>query len=238
MLASHRVGGVGWSPHTIGQEVDVSRFWRVLLVAVFALAVAASPAAAIPDKKLGVTLGGMWKRVLETPTPQNPFGGGGPLCVELGGVVAPFGAPGTESITCTVKPGTKVLVAAWSAECSTLEGPPFHGDDETSLRACARAVNGGIATTDVVVFLDGKRVPVTEVMSGLLRLDLPADNIFGMPAGTGSPPYLSVADGWVALLHPLTPGTHTIMLNIVAEFPPGTPLKVSNTTTIIVKPGS
>jgi hypothetical protein len=98
-----------------------------------------------------------------------------------------------------VKPGTKVFVAVWSAECSTLEGPPIHGDDEVSLRACARAVNAGIATKDVVVFVDGKRVPVTEVTSELLRLDLPADNIFGVPAGTGSPPYLSVADGWVAL---------------------------------------
>jgi hypothetical protein len=225
MLASHRVAGVGWSSHTIRQEVDVSRFWRVLLVAIFALALAASPAAAVPGKKLGDTLGGMWKSVLETPTSQNPFGGGGPLCVDLGGVVAPFGAPGTGSITCTVKPGTKVLIAAWSAECSTLEGPPFHGDDEASLRACARAVN------------DGKRVPVTEVTSGLLHLNLPADNIFGVPAGTGSPPYLSVADGWVALSHPLTPGTHTIMLSVVGEFPPGTPLAVSNTTTIIVKPG-
>jgi hypothetical protein len=36
----------------------------------------------------------MWKSVLETPTPQNPFAGGDPLCVDLGGVVAPFGAPG------------------------------------------------------------------------------------------------------------------------------------------------
>jgi hypothetical protein len=227
-----------WDGHrTIGKEVDVLRFWRFLLVAVVALGVAGSPAAAVPGKKLGGTLGGMWKRVLETPTPQNPFAGGGPLCVDLGGVVAPFGAPGTESITCTVKPGTKVFVAAWSAECSTLEGPPFHGDDEMSLRACARAVNAGIATKDVVVFVDGRRVPVTEVTSGQLRLDLPADNIFGVPAGTGLPPYLSVADGWVALLHPLTPGTHTITLDVVGEFPPGTPLVISNTTTIIVKPG-
>jgi hypothetical protein len=106
-----------------------------------------------------------------------------------------------------------------------------------SLRACARAVNAGIATKDVVVFVDGRRVPVTKVTSGLLRLDLPADNIFGVPGGTGSPPYLSVADGWVALLHLLTPGTHTITLDVVGEFPPGTPLVISNTTTIIVKPG-
>jgi hypothetical protein len=133
---------------------------------------------------------------------------------------------------------TKVFVAAWSAECSTLEGPPFHGDDEPSLRACARAVNAGIAATDVVVLVDGRRVAVTEVTSGLLRFDLPADNIFGMPGGTGSSPQLSVAGGrWVALLRPLTPGTDTFTLDVVGEFAPGTPLVISNSTTIIVEPG-
>lgn len=215
----------------------MSRLSRVLLAAVVALGVAVPWASAVPEKKLEANLGALWQEVLETPTPQNPFGGGGPLCVDLGGVVAPFGAPGVSSFTCTVKPGTKVFVAAWSAECSTLEGPPFNGVDEPSLRACARAVNAGIATDDVKVFLDGKRVAVAHVTSGLLRLDLPSDNIFGAPAGTGSPPYLSVADGWVALLHPLTPGRHTITLDIVGEFPPGTPLDVDVTTTIIVRPG-
>lgn len=102
-------------------------------------------------------------------------------------------------------------------------------------------MNAGIATRDVIVRLDSTRVPVTKVTSGLLRLDLPADNIFGAEPGTGPTPsglpYLSVAHGWVALLHPLTPGTHTIRIKISAEFPPGTPLNVNNTTTIIVKPG-
>jgi hypothetical protein len=45
-----------------------------------------------------------------------------------------------------------------------------------------------------------------------------------------------VADGWVALLHPLTPGTHTITLDITGEFP-GVSLPIHQTTTIIVKPG-
>ena len=193
----------------------------------------APSAVAVPDKKLGKYLGAMWKTVLETPTPQNPFTGGGPLCADLGGVVAPFTASG-DDFTCTVKLGTKIFVAAWSAECSTLEGPPFQGFDEPSLRACARAVNAGVTTTEV--YLDGMLVPVTEVTSGLLRLDLPVDNIFGAPAGAGDPPYLSVAHGWVASLHPLTPGTHTITLHIAGEFPPGTPLAVDNTTTIVVQP--
>ena len=212
---------------------------RVLVVAVVALGLAAPSAAAVPDKKLGDSLGAMWKKVLETPTPQNPFAGGGPLCVDLGGVVAPVGAPGSESITCTVKPGTKVFVAAWSAECSTLEGPPFFGSNEAELRACARAVNAGITT--VTAKLDGKVVALTKVSSPLQRLSLPPDNIFGADPGScctepGDLPYFSVADGWVALLHPLTPGTHTITIDVAGEFP-GVQLPIHNTTTIIVKPG-
>jgi hypothetical protein len=67
-------------------------------------------------------------------------------------------------------------------------------------------VDAGITRTDIA--LDGKRVPVSEVESGLLRLNLPADNIFGAPAGTGP---LSVAHGWVAQLgQPLAAGTHII----------------------------
>ena len=216
----------------------MSRLSRVLVVAVVALGVAAPSAAAVPDKKLGDSLGAMWKKVLETPTPQNPFGDGGPLCVDLGGVVAPFGA-GSEPITCTVKPGTKVFVAAWSAECSTLEGPPFFGSNEAELRACARAVNAGITT--VTAKLDGKVVALTKVSSPLQRLSLPPVNIFGADPGScctepGDLPYLSVADGWVALLHPLTPGTHTITIDVAGEFP-GVVLPIHNTTTIIVKPG-
>jgi hypothetical protein len=136
-----------------------------------------------------------------------------------------------------VKPGTKVFVAAWSSECSTLEGPPFFGSTKAELRACAVAVNAGVTT--VSVELDGTPVPVAEVTSRLERLNLPADNISGAAPGSGPPtlPYLSVADGWVVLLHPLTPGTRTITIDIAGESPPGTPLDIHSITTINVKPG-
>lgn len=216
----------------------MSRLSRVLVVALVTLGVAAPSAAAVPHEKLGSTLGAMWKKILETPTPQNPFGGGSTLCVDLGGVVAPFSA-GAASITCTVKPGTRIFVAAWSAECSTLEGSPFFGSDRATLRACARAVNDGI--TAVSVTLDGKPVGPTRVSSPLQRLNLPSDNIFGADSGScctqpGGLPYLFVANGWVALLHPLRPGTHTITIDVAGAFPDET-FPIHNTTTIIVKPG-
>lgn len=212
----------------------MSRVSRALLVAMIVFGVSAPSAVGVPTKKLGATLGALWQRVLETPSPQNPLNGGNP-CVDLGGVVAPFGSF-SPTLTCTVKPGTKIFVAAWSSECSTVESPPFFGSDEAALRACALSVDGGITRTDVT--LDGRPVPVSAVESGLLRLNLPADNIIGGPAGTGpaSHPNLSVAHGWVALLHPLTPGTHTVTLHIEGTYL-GSAVDFTNTTTIIVQPG-
>ena len=157
--------------------------------------------------------------MLETPDAQNPFGSGGPAfaCLDLGGAVAPFGPGGAES--CTVKPGTKVFIAASSFECSTFEG---HGTTEAQLRTCARESDVPDAPT---VTVDGRSVPMAEVETPLLNIVLPAENVFGQPAGTQG---LSVGHGWVALLHPLTPGTHTIVIDTGGA---------TITTTIIVKPG-
>jgi hypothetical protein len=196
----------------------VSRLARILVLAAVGLCVAAPAAGAVPAKKLDNNLAALWTTVLETPSAQNPFGTGGPAsaCFNLGGVVAPFGPSGAES--CTVKPGTKIFVAASSVECSTFEGPET---TEAELRACARRADVRAAPT---VTVDGKAVPVAEVETPLLNIVLPADNVFGLPAGTQG---LSVGHGWVTLLHPLTPGIHTIVID-------GAP---TITTTIVVKPG-
>jgi hypothetical protein len=157
------------------------RLRRVLFGVAVAVAVIAQPAAAVPNKKLPATLGTMWTTVLQTPAADNPFTGGDP-CIDLGGVVAPFA--GGANFTCTVKPGTKIFVAAFSSECSTVEPPPFHGDDEASLRACALAADAGLNTPTVM--LDGRPVALTEVQTPLLNFVLPAGHIFdpSLPAGT------------------------------------------------------
>jgi hypothetical protein len=196
----------------------VSRITRIVLLAAIALFAAAPTASAVPSKKLDDYLAALWTTVLETPSAQNPFGSGGSAfaCFDLGGTVAPFAPGGVES--CTVKPGTKVFVAASSFECSTFEG---NGTTEAELRTCARESDVRVAPT---VTVDGRSVPVVEVETPLLNIVLPADNIFGLPAGTQG---LSVGHGWVALLHPLTPGTHTIAIAIADS---------TITTTIVVKP--
>jgi hypothetical protein len=187
-----------------------------------------APASATPANKLASTLAASWTTVLQTPADQSPYGSGGPEtgCVDLGGTLAPgwpFGFTGERS--CTVKPGTKIFVTASSFECSTIPGDDGGpGLTEEQLRACARDLNLKMAPTAPTVTLDGSPVPITAVETQLLNPVLPADNIFGAPAGT----YRSVAHGWVALLHPLTPGTHTIVIGGTVP---------TNTTTIVVKPG-
>ncbi len=197
----------------------MSRLARILLVASATLCVAAPTANAVPVKKLDDNLEALWTTVLETPSAQNPFGTGGPAfaCLKLGRTVAPFAPGGVES--CAVKPGTEIFVAASSVECSTFEG---NGTTEAVLRDCARQSDVQVAPT---VTVDGKSVRVAEVETRLLHIVLPAGNLFDLPAGTQG---LSVAHSWVTLLHPLTPGTHAIVIDSG-----GTPI----TTTIVVKAG-
>ena len=210
----------------------MSRLSRVLLVAaggVVALALATPSAGAVPERKLAATLGAVWQTVLEAPTPGNPFTDGDP-CISFGKVVAPFTPLGSAEVTCTVRPGTSVFVTAESSECSTVEAPPFYGADEVSLRRCARKADAGFATPSVTV--DGRRVAVREVETELLPLDLPADNILGV-AAQGA---FSVAHGWVALLPPLPPGPHVVVLRVVGTDAFGNPVDLTNSTTILVQP--
>ena len=199
------------------------------VVAGAGLAATSSVHAAPADVKLGDTLGALWKQILEVPTPDSVFNGGDG-CFDLGGTLAPVQlAADAPALTCTVKPGTSILVTAFSWECSNVEPPPFYGADEAELRACAAAVD---ATISAEVTVDGQPLGVREVQSGLMSADLPTENILGAPSG----PALFVAQGWAGLVHPLTPGTHTITIHAEGtSF--GSPVDFDNTATINVMPG-
>jgi hypothetical protein len=197
----------------------MARLARALLLVAVTFCLVAPSASA--QTSLGGTLGDLWTTALETPTPDNPFGGGGPQCFVLGGnIVAPFGGG---SFTCTVKAGTRIFIAAWTTECSTFEG---NGTTEAELRACAVAADAGVKAT---VTINGEPVPLSSVETGLLTIHLPQDNIFGLQGADRNG--LSVAHGFVYLTDPLAPGTYVIEGRV--KFPRGRPQNF--TTTIIVQ---
>jgi hypothetical protein len=183
----------------------VCRLLRILSIVAVVFAAGASSAGATPTKTLDARLGALWTAALQTPSAENSFGTGGEAfgCWSLDGAVAPFGPTGVSS--CTVEPGTRILVAASSVECSTFED---NGATDAELGTCAR--EGDVQSAPSVT-VDGGAVQVREVETALLALVLPADNLFGLPEGAVG---LSVAHGWVALLNPLTPGSHEIVITI------------------------
>jgi hypothetical protein len=205
----------------------MSRLVAMLLLAAVTLGFTVPAAsAASPPTKIDADLTALWTKVLETPSAQNSFGTGGAAfaCWNLGGgTVSPF-APNSVS-QCTVAPGTKILVIGYSAECSTFEG---NGITEAQLRTCAEQNVAQIAPSAPSITVDGQSVSVMRVETRLMNIVLPADNIFGEPPGARIG--LSVGAGWVAHLDPLTPVTHSIVIDGI---PPG-PV----TTNIIVTPGS
>jgi hypothetical protein len=197
----------------------MARLARALLLVAVTFCLVAPSASA--QTSLGGTLGDLWTTALETPTLDNPFGGGGPQCFVLGGnIVAPFGGG---SFTCTVKAGTRIFIAAWTTECSTFEG---NGTTEAELRACAVAADAAVKAT---VTINGEPVPLSSVETGLLTIHLPQDNIFGLQGAHRNG--LSVAHGFVYLTDPLAPGTYVIEGRV--KFPRGRPQNF--TTTIIVQ---
>jgi hypothetical protein len=145
-----------------------------------------------------------WKTVFQTPSPQNPFGNGGPSsgCLDLGRTLAPFGPTGVSQ--CSTNVGTKVFVIASSFECSTIEG---NGTTAAELTACAKQSD---APSAPAVTVDGVPVVAAESVTGPFTVTLPVDNIFGLPAGTSG---TSVAHGWVLLMPPPTPGLHKIVID-------------------------
>jgi hypothetical protein len=220
------------------EEIVVARLPRVVLLAVLACVLAVPATASADDDhhetsdgRLSHLLGDVWTTVLAMPSANNPLSTGG--CVRLGEhVVAPFGPftpPGEAELTCTVERGTKLFLAPATSECSNVEPPPYHAEGESALRACARAADAHIVSHTITV--DGAPVAVHEVVTGLLDLSLPADNVLGAPAGGAE----SVAHGWVALVHGLPVGTHTIQTAVTGTVF-GNVIDLTVTITVVVQP--
>lgn len=153
-----------------------------------------------------------WQWALSLPVDQNPFfdeygcknganGQEGPVWF-LTGVL---NESGTAVRDCTVPAGKALFFPLINVECSTVEDPPFCGENEEELRACVRAfkIDGAFASIDGVPVgnLEGYSFE-----SPLFDFDLPENNVLGLAAGPGQ----SVSNGYYLMLAPLPVGEHII----------------------------
>jgi hypothetical protein len=176
------------------------------LVVRSATALAASPGVTTPP---GPLTAAWWKTFLSIS--GDPLGRcdlGRDHVVFLAGT-----AGGTATRSCTIPAGKSILVPLINNECSTAEGD---GKTPAELRAC----NAGIVKffTGLSLTIDGVPIPDPfnfRVQSQPFGFNAAAGNVFGVPAG-GT---LSVADGYWALIGPLSPGAHTISFG--GSYPPG-----------------
>jgi hypothetical protein len=136
--------------------------------------------------------------------------GGSNRTVFAGGPVMPVGSP-KATLHFTVSAGTHLVLPIITVECSVAEGPPFHGENEAELRACANGLLDGVS--DPYAAIDGRPVDdpgSTRVESPLFRYGpLPAANGLGLDPGTQSD---AVSAGFFLLVPPLSVGEHRIII--------------------------
>jgi hypothetical protein len=169
-----------------------------------------------------------WTWALSKPVSENPLVGeytGGPQCdgqpvTETQGkkwfLAGAFGGGPPVERTCTMPVGTQLFFPVANYVFVITEP----GENEQVAR---EAVNGYIdsvladAQFSMSVTVDGKQVKNNRIVrtdSPLFSVDLPTDNVFGVPQVAG--PHDAVADGLWAALPPLSKGEHTIHIEASA----------------------
>ena len=155
-----------------------------------------------------------WQALLAIPVEagSHPLISGGAFGVnDIVALTAPVVAAGSPRVTIpvTVPAGTPLSVGIIGVECSVAEEPPFHGEGEAELRACANGLLDLVS--DPYAEIDGR--PLKD--PGAYRADsplfrygpLPSGNFLGLPPGTQSD---AVAAGYGLLLPPFSVGEHRI----------------------------
>jgi len=145
----------------------------------------------------------------------------------MGGPTAP---PSAVTLYCAIPAGQTLFFPVINAECSDVEGPPYHGGTADERRACAKAWNDDVR--DMTATIDGVAVPnLTSYRAATpdFEIKLPEDNIFGLPKGSR---VNSSGDGFYLRLDPLPPGQHEIHFTATA-FLGGAPAFSTDTTWIL-----
>lgn len=181
---------------------------------------------------LGEWLARSWQYAASFPADVSPwydetgercgYGQFGPVWILPG----TFLAEPPDPLRCTVPEGVAILTGTVSAECSTVEPPPFFGRNEQELQACA--AQWVDTTGEQSIALDGEEVADLDqyrVTSPLFTMIFPEDNDWGVPAGVAE----AVAEGYTLILKPLPVGEHELVLTVEVE---GEPLSLTYLITV------
>jgi hypothetical protein len=118
--------------------------------------------------------------------------------------------------SCTIPARRYLMLAVPTAECSTVEKPPFHATTDAGLQACARrswirTLGDGLLAPDQLA-IDGVTLtpPAFVVASPTFSFTMPmTDNFLQVSGHTHG---RSAVYGDVAILRPLPAGTHTLIV--------------------------
>jgi hypothetical protein len=183
-----------------------------VVLAVVVLVGLAPAAGARPrlERVAGHLVGDLWKTVLELPADDtNPLVN--PQCKTVDQVVVPFAplGPDVPPLRCDVRLGVPLFVAGRTWEQSAWEQVNQAHDPDTSEAALrAEALRLLDQQGPPQVRFDGHRLKLVKAVSGLVRVDLPDNNLFGDPTADST---TLVGAGWVTLVVP-PPGRHTITI--------------------------
>lgn len=157
-----------------------------------------------------------WQYGLSVPKATNPvLDTTGVNCgagQSAGPVFFLVGAATTDPVTrlCTVPTGKALVFPIINIECSTVESPPFFGNNGQALRTCAAAFADGVDPGTLNATVDGKKVKNLKdfrVQSPVFDFLPTADNYLDLPGMTSG---LSVSDGYWLIVEPLSAGNHVI----------------------------
>jgi hypothetical protein len=195
--------------------------WALTGAAVLALCASSPAAADVPDgggaviaPSNGHELAAWFKTFVELPAAVNPlWGSGEDPCVRLGPTGKTLVAISYGEVTCTAQVGT-VVNTGGGHFCSTFDPPdtPFYAVERKEQRRCARAISrerGMRLTVDGGPPVDLFQ-PQSTAYTPQTTVQLPADNVFGVPAQIGT----FTGYGWHANIRNLPVGRHVWTIEV------------------------